>query len=272
MFGRKKLQWEVPINGSCGQFLATHADTCPNGGNISLMTNAHLRANHEDGCIIRAIMGNLYFLPEALTNSNAALQFFLNADALTYFRIGLRHDQVNQALGVPVAYNPMNAGASVDDLGDFTEGRWRWFKEHIWTPKVGVGLIENNDPQVWKPRLEDCGNVLGEFCLVPEALTGGDGYTWNSGPGASGHLPFKLGGTWECPPPCQAESPGANATLVSWQPWHLPIHFTKPIVMKENDALDLWFGWENMQSPTGTTRKAQSDMRFWGGIKLLIEK
>lgn len=267
----------MPFNTSCQQFLVQANPfldgSCPNTGSIILMTNEHLRNQHEDGCRILSISGHLYFQPQNAAQPTFFPTIVQQQAMKQYMRIGLRKDQVNtQSGGVAQFYNPLRAGVSQDDLGDFTEGRWRWLREHYWQPGINTQASLGGEKMVWQPSLQSCvGSV--EYCVEPESLTDGSGNTWSSGPLAVGHLATKLGGNFVCPPPCD-ENNAIQGTFVAngMQPWHLPVNIRKPIVMKENDALNLWFGWENLMAPLDTVRQVQTDMLLWGGLRMLIEK
>jgi len=270
-FSRRKLSWEVPFNTSCQKFFVAAGQTCPNGGNIQLMTNQHLRANHEDGCAVVAIKGNLFFQPYDASDPSPLLSTVLQANQTHYMRIGLRKDQVSEALaGVPISYNPLLSGTLPDDEGDFTEGRWLWLREHMWEPQFNLGIAGDIPKKVWTPYWTDCEGLTDHACVIgPVIATGGesDGLTVDGVPG------FKLGGEFVCPPQCDPDQVLAtNGTSWGNRYWRLRVNIRRRITLRENDSLNFWFGWENLQDPQGSGRKAQYSMQLWGGIRLLIEK
>lgn len=235
------------------------------------MSNDHLRKNHEDGCNVIAIKGHLYFQPQNMSSSTIIQTLFDQAGRTDYMRIGLRKDQVSEALsGVPIAYNPLLSGSLPDDEGDFTEGRWLWLKEHVWQPIIETSGTTGGTLKEWVPEFKIC-NTDTRACVKPEQITDGSGYTWSVNSLESAYM--GLGGDWVCPPQCNdAEAVAITAKAAGLQPWRLSVNIRRRIQLRENDSLNLWFGWENLKACGGDARAPQTAMQMWGGIRLLIEK
>jgi hypothetical protein len=60
-----------------------------------------------------------------------------------------------------------------------------------------------------------------------------------------------------------------NVVLPTWH--QIRVSYTRPIVLKEAESLQLYFAWERMMSPLDVTRLAQPPMMFAGGIRMLLE-
>jgi len=269
MFSKKRRDWLNVFNTPCALVQFEPADDCPNAFQIPLIEQNFIEAHNSDSLLVKRILGDL----------NLAVVGFADVTAIAFqanmMRLALKRWETPGGAQNPPIYNPMlgddiQLDPGGDDQGDFSEMRavheWSHFFESDET------LVEDyTQIPVWKPRLEDCAGITGEFCVVPEALTDGSGHTWNSGPGASGHLPLKLGGTLDCNPCGEIGSPTVGFHLKAPPSWrlHIDLKFRKGIRLHENQALTLFGGWENLD--IGQGRQVQQTVVCFGGLRVLIE-
>lgn len=262
-------QWELALNIKCQIVHATPGESCPNGGKIVLVSNAELQgaaayganANFPDAMRIKRIEGNLYFRPTPITATDlGVLACYIAAVEnlrTNYMRLGLRKAQGPQSqAGVPDALNPLNNGATPSELSDYVDGRWMKLWEHVWDPAAHQAAHSNNN--------FSCCSVQDGYTLPNWTLADGDG-TW-----AGVTVPPIV-----CQPCGDVEDPATNLEcgldiqLPRW--WHVPIRYGRPIVLKENDDLSLYFGWERLMQFDDTVRAVQPNMEFFGGIRMLLE-
>jgi hypothetical protein len=172
-------------------------------------------------------------------------------------RVGLKRAEGAQFLsGVPTALNPLNNGATPQELSDWVDGRWTQLWEHVWDPAGQItGQVSNTF---------SCCSVQESYTLPSWVTTLGTG-TW---PGVV--VPPIV-----CEPCGDIEDPANNLgcgfayNLPRW--WHLRVRHRRPIVLKENDDLAFYLGWEKLQETYDVARVTQPAMQFFGGVKLLIE-
>jgi hypothetical protein len=64
-----------------------------------------------------------------------------------------------------------------------------------------------------------------------------------------------------------------GGSVVKLPGWHaFRISYRRPIVLKENDVLDLWFGWEAvMNCSEDATRGPQPPMTTLGHVFMTVE-
>jgi len=266
VFKKVTRQWMLSLNIKCQVVQSDPGPDCPNGGKLDIFaqqllqgaTGTGLGSNFADAVRIRRIEGNLYFKPvnsevdpNGPTNCGALVNDQANHNV--YMRMGLRKAQGPQSqAGVPDALNPLNNGATPFEISDYADGRWMKLWEHLWGASGSFG--------------EQLGNTFS-CCSVQ------DGYTVP--PTAEGSQ-----STYNVPPivcePCgDVENPAVNSSCIftanvhRW--WHCRIHYGRTIVLKENDDLGLYFGWERLRDVSDGARLAQPPMKFFGGIRLLLE-
>lgn len=249
-YAKAKREWVTVFNSECTQFQAAPGPTCPNGGVIGLLSNADLHNRFEDAVRICAIQGFINFWPTQPGGTSCEDILANWANNLTYFRMGLRKSVVNAATGVADAINPLVAGSDGFGRGAFQDGKWMKLWEHSWTPS---GWVSNaNAPLTCCPVVTSPGSInaleLGTGTITIPAIV-------------TNCIPCDIEAQ---PTICEY---GANTS----QPWQARISYKRPIRMTELDELALWFGWERLD-PTGSTRLPQPYMRFWGGVRLLLEK
>lgn len=270
VFKKVTRQWWLSFNIKCQVVQAEPGATCPNGGKINVLAQqllqgpavASLGANFPDAVRIRRMEGNLYFRPEnsvvnVTDNTNCIGLTNDQANHNVYMRMGLRKAQGPQSqAGVPDALNPLDNGPDPFQLSDYVDGRWMKLWEHVWGASGSFGFGTSNN-------FSCCSSQAGY--TVP-------GWTMATGSGSQA--------AFDVPPivcqPCgDIETPAVdnNCTFVAnthrW--WHCPIRYGRPIVLKENDDLALYFGWERLQDTTDVARLTQPPMKFFGGLRLLME-
>lgn len=266
-FKRVTRQWELSFNIKCQIVSASKGPDCPNGGVIKVMTNAQLHgsaafpanANFPDAVRIRRLEGNLYFRPTQILNDVAPtgqpVEDCFNSIAeqyrTTYMRAGLRKlpGPESQA-GVPDALNPLNNGATAEEISDYADGRWSKMWEHVWDARpFGLATLGNN--------FNCCSTQAGYNVVI-----------------ASGEADYAVPPI-VCQPCGDVENPAVDlgcqtgVNLPSW--WHMRVRYGRTIVMKEADDLSIYFGWERMRETTDAARLAQPDMEFFGGLRMLLE-
>lgn len=265
-FKRVTRQWELSMNIKCQIVKADFGPDCPNGGVILLMSEQELHgsvgygpnANFPDAVRIKRIDGNLYFRPTqvfsaAPTGTNCLTQVIDLAQSTVYARFGLKKSQTTEGgAGVPQALNPLNNGATPQEISDYADARWLKMWEHVWNPRQGLSATLSND--------FSCCSTQAGYTVPVEAS--GDRIAYNVPPVV-------------CQPCGDVENPAVNNACTfssaahGW--WHMRLRYGRTIVMKESDSLNLWFGWERMLETFETTRKGQPDLEFFGGVRLLLE-
>lgn len=262
-------QWELALNIKCQIVHATPGSECPNGGKIVLVSNAELQgaaayganANFPDAMRIKRLEGNLYFRPDYTPPGFTGVQDCYATNAAnqytSYMRMGLRKAQGPQSqAGVPDALNPLNNGATPSEVSDYVDGRWMKLWEHVWDPAARVGGTASND--------FSCCSVQAGYTLPSWTTTLGTG-AW-----AGVQVPPIV-----CEPCGDPEDPATNLActfeyqIPRW--WHCRVRHGRPIVLKENDDLSLYFGWEKLMQVTDNVRPTQPNMEFFGGIRMLLE-
>lgn len=268
-FKRVVRQWQLSQNIKCQIVHATPGESCPNGGKIVVMSNDQLQgnliganANFPDAVRIRRIEGHLYFRPLAITAAELGVAACFEAAAsnlqrTTYMRMGLRKAQGPQSQsGTPDALNPLDNGATPYEISDYADGRWMKMWEHVWDAGARLEAATNN--------AFNCCSVQDSYIVPDWTMATGSG-TW---PGYT--VPPIV-----CEPCGDPENPainlGCNFSAAVPRFWHVPIRYGRPIVLKENDDLGLYFGWETLMNFDDVARKVQTPMEFFGGIRLLLE-
>jgi len=261
-FKKVTRQWQFSLNVKCQVLDLDPLADCPNGGVIQLLNNFTLQgagvpgANFPDAVRIKRIEGNLYFRPTNPVDNfdiTCSGQVGDQANSNVYMRMGLKKSEGPQGLGgVSPAYNPLANGATPYDVSDYADGRWLKLWEHLWGSS---GTVESHlfpDP--------------ASACCSTQA-----GYTVP--PTASGSQV-----TYDVPPivcsPCDGESDAVQLCAFTAQVhrWHkFRIHYGRTIVVKENDNLNLWIGWERIRDDVNPTRLEQPTLKFFGGVRMLLE-
>jgi len=264
-------QWMVSFNIKCQLVKADPGADCPNGSKILVLAQqllqgpavAALGANFPDAVRIRRIEGNLYCKPEnstvAVSGAGTGCYNLVNdmANHNVYLRMGLRKAQGAQVgAGIPQALNPLNNGPDPFQLSDYSDGRWMKLWEHVWGSRGSVGSTLSND-------FSCCSTQAGYTVTVPPEASG-------SQPGYEYTVPPIV-----CEPCGDVENPAVNnacnfvANTHDW--WHCRVRHGRTIVLKENDDLGLYFGWERLMDVADPARLVQPAMKFFGGLRLLIE-
>jgi len=235
------------------------AESCPNGGVITLVTNGELRGEFVDALRIRRIEGVLYFKPDMLnvddggTSCNEAVALsLLNGDVI--WRMGLKKTEAPAGQSaVPSALNPLNNGAQPTDPSDYADGRWLKLWDHLFQQEVESHSGQQNQQFT-------CCSVQDGYIVPPEV----------SGEQLSYSVPPVV-----CEPCGDPENPSVafNCNLVEHMPkWHaVRVRYGRPIVLKEDQSLMLYVGWERMEALQGSGRPSQPDLLFCGSLRMLVE-
>lgn len=268
-FKRVTRQWQLSQNIACQIVKAVKGPDCPNSGKIVVFSLQELlgssawtaNANFPDAVRIRRIEGNIYFRPQPITAATLGIDACFAAtsqnDKTNYLRVGLRKAQGTQSTsGVPPGANPMRGGSSPSELADYTDARWLKSWEHVFDPGGVVGATASNN--------FSCCSVQAGYTLPSWETTLGTG-AW-----AGAAVPPIV-----CEPCGDPEDPatdlGCTFSFQTPRWWHCRVRYGRTIVLKENDDLGLYFGWERMEQVDSVARETQTDMEFFGGIKLLLE-
>jgi hypothetical protein len=260
-------QWWLSFNVKCQVVESTPGLDCPNGAVIYLMAPgllqgaavAALGGNFPDAVRIRRIEGNVYFKPSnsLLAVGGGGTDCFdavvAQANHNVFMRMGLKKVDAPQGTsGVAPAWNPLNNGATPFELSDYTEGRWLKMWEHVWGSRGGVTAVKAN--------AFSCCTEQASYTVPPTASGSNPGYI----------VPAAV-----CVPCGDVEDPAVNNACqfeaLSHDWWKARIHYGRPLVMKEADSLALFFGWERMQDTTDVARLDQPSMKWFGGVRMLLE-
>jgi len=266
-FKRVTRQWWLAFNIKCQVIQTDPGADCPNGGKIILVSQsllqgasgAALGSNFPDALRIKRIEGNLYFKPINSEIQPTVPQVSCLAGVTdqsnhnVYFRMGLRKAQGPQSqAGVPDALNPLDNGATPFEISDYADGRWMKLWEHLWGSSGSVGAGFNND--------FNCCSVQDGYTVPP--VVEGSQVTYDVPPVI-------------CEPCGDVESPAVNGSCIftanvhSW--WHCRLRYGRTIVLKENDDLSLYYGWERLRDVTDGARLLQPALKIFGGCRLLLE-
>jgi len=265
VYKRVTRQWQIAFNIKCSIVGAFPGAECPNGTRIIVLSQGQLQgssaaalgANLSDAVRIKRLEGHLYFSPE---NSDAGTTVGCTglvadqSNSIVYMRMGLKKQQAPQSqAGVPDALNPLDNGATPYEISDYADGRWMKMWEHVWAPGGTMGFQA-------LPGKDGCCSVREEYVVPPTAEGTQVTYT----------VP-----AIEClrcdggePPP---DEPHCTFTAEVHRWWHCPIRYGRPIVMKESDDLSLYVGWERLIAFSGGPRQTQPAMKFFGGLRMLLE-
>lgn len=253
-FARSKKQWVVAVNTQCHVQGADPLSNCPNGGNIILLSNDDIRAQLEDATRVVAISGDVWIVPFIPAFPSIQQSLAYAAVASCMFRMGLRKDTVfgnAPAAAQTPPYNPLASGDTEFARGDYTEGSWLRLWNELWFPGGTLGLLEQ--------PYTCCSDVSGGSSV--NALTDG-----------TGNIDTSI--STECSPctPPEDKMFQQAVTVKIWEPKRFRINVKRPLNLKEDNALHLWYGWEMMSSSSPSTRITQGPVGVWGGIRLLLEK
>jgi len=262
-FKRVTRQWQWITNIKCQVLAMNPAEACPNGGVILLVTNGQLRGEFNDALRIRRIEGTLYFKPDMINvddggtscNESVALSL-LNGDVI--FRAGLKKSEAPAGQSaIPSALNPLNNGATPTDPSDYADGRWLKLWDHLFEQVVQSSSGQQNQQFT-------CCSVQDGYVVPPWTLASGSG-VWN---GVT--VPPVV-----CEPCGDPENPSVafncNLTEVLPRWWSMRVRFGRTIVLKEDQSLNLYVGWERMEDINGSGRPVQPDMLFCGSLRMLVE-
>jgi len=247
----------ISINVKCQQICTNPGNDCPNGGRHILLSNAELfsptATGFADAVRITRIEGTLWVRPDYRNVGSQGVdcqevQAFLRHP--TIFRMGLLKSPVHQALGgVPVAVNPLADGPSPFALSDAADSMFLKTWDHLFQvqDEMNCGFTTNN-------YITCCPTSY----VVPPIVAGEQiGY-------------IVPGGTCT---PCENQAAGTIAgTTLKMPGFHaLRVSYRRPIVVKENQSLDLWYGWELMKACEDDTRITQPPLDWCGHVFLTVE-
>lgn len=253
----------ISINVKCQEICTDPGPDCPNGGKHILVSNAELfsptATGFADAVRITRIEGNLWVRPDYRIIAQSASTCAEAANALnhaTIFRMGLLKSAVHQALGgIPTAVNPLADGPSPFALSDAADSRFLKTWNHLFQPQFEVLCGTSTFPMGgWKAP----GYTVPALDGTSPGATHQDGYV----------VP---------PDQCEVcETQGAGTTFsetVKYPGWHmLRMAYRRPIVVKENEALDLWYAWETMNHCDDQTgRVTQPPLDWVGHVFLTVE-
>lgn len=255
-FARKKQNWVVPFCVVCSKVCVTPLGTCPNGGNIVLLSNADLRTVYQDNCRVVRILGDLWFRPAQavigepcdLTAATRDLQFAMGLKRSTSYEV----DNF-----IPRAVNPLDCGSNPYSGGDFGDAQFMHQWHYCWSPggKYRADFI-----------VPTCCSVQDSYTVTNPDVTG-------SSPGATSTntrdyvVPAVTCVTCGEPNDCTT---GFDVNVMTAH--HIHIDWKKPINLKEDHSLALWFGWETMKYCDDANRPEQVDLSLWGQLRMLVEK
>lgn len=252
----------ISINVKCQEICTTPGATCPNGGKHILVSNAELfsptATGFADAVRITRIEGTLWVKPDYTVLASSASTCAEAVSVLnhaTIFRMGLLKSPTHQATGgVPVAVNPLADGPSPFALSDAADSRFLKTWDHLFQPQFEVLCGTNTFPM---------GGWRAPGYSVP-ALDG-------TSPGATHQDGYVVP-----PDNCEiCETQGAGTTFsetLKYPGWHaLRVSYRRAIVVKENEALDLWYAWEAMKNCADDARVVQPPLQWVGHVFLTVE-
>lgn len=254
----------ISINVKCQEICTAPGPDCPNGGKHILVANSELfaptSAGFSNALRISRIEGTLWMKPDyghVGDGGGTCQEVIALADHPTIFRMGLLKSPVHQVLGgVPTAVNPLADGPSPFALSDAADSRFMKTWDHLFqvTKEVDCGITTQNFITCCSPPY-----------VVPPIIAGeSPGYVVPAG---------------SCTP-CEDQAAGTSAVVRNKYPGYHPFHinYRRPIVLKENETLDLWYAWEMMihcdeqdriESPPGPG--AQPPMLTLGHVFITVE-
>lgn len=257
-YKRKVTNKVININVKCQEICTLPGATCPNGGKHILVASAELFgqtiSGYQDALRIARLEGVLWVRPDYRQVANEAgscLEALAILRNPTIFRMGLLKSRAPQVLGgVPTAVNPLADGVDPFHLADAVDSRFLKTWDHLFTVDDQVFCGQTTMPiSGWK----------APGYVVPPIIAGE----------STGYL---------VPPDvcdvCEDQVSGTDdgQTLILPR-WHaLRVSYRRPIVMKENDTLDLWYGWEKVRGcPEDLPRDPQPPLQWLGHVFMTIE-
>jgi len=262
-FKRKVTQKVININVKCQTICTLPGATCPNGGKHILVASQEVfgqTGNFNDAIRIARLEGVLYMRPDysrACEQSGecGATQGCLDNPVI--FRMGLLKSRVQQALGgIPVAVNPLADGVDPFHLSDAADSRFLKTWDHLWTPTRELHCMFTTQPVM---GFKAPGYTVPALDGVSPGAVHQDGYV--------------------VPPDvcdiCEEQQVAGTigGTVLKLPSWHaFRISYRRPIVLKENDDLNLWFGWESMRDCDDEhQRPEQVPMQTCGHVFMTVE-
>lgn len=252
----------ICINVKCQQICTEPGGVCPNGGKHILVANAEVHGTagtpaafgFNDAMRITKLEGTLWMRPDYGHIGDAGancqeIQTLLRRP--TIFRMGLVKSRAPQTLGgIPVAVNPLSDGVDPFHLSDATDQPYLKTWNH---------LFQVQDTQECGFTTQNTFGVGTSGYIVPPTVAA-------ENPG------------WIVPPDvcitCENQIAGSVASVGVRMPGFHPFHinYRRPIVLKENDNLDLFFGWECMRPcDVNSVREAQPPMITVGHVFMTVE-
>jgi len=256
----------ININVKC-QTICTSPDiVCPNGGKHILVANQEVFNNttasqhgFDDALRITRLEGVLWMKPDVsnvYSQASSCDEGLALLDLPIIFRMGLLKSRVQQALGgVPIAVNPLGDGVDPFHLADAVDSRFLKTWDHLWQATREVACYRTTQLiGGWKSP----GYVVPALDGVSPGATHQDGYT----------VPADVCDV--CEGEVSGTNDGSSLRLPGWHPFR--ISYRRPIVLKENDDLNLWFGWEMMRPCNPEVpRGLQPSMQTVGHVYMTVE-
>jgi len=256
-FKRKVTNKVININVKCQQICTDPGPVCPNGGKHILVASQEVFGqvgNFNDAIRIARLEGTLWMKPDWSTVCDGAgecgaVQGCMDRPVI--FRMGLLKSRAPQTLGgVPVAVNPLADGIDPFHLADAVDSRFLKTWDHLFQPIREVSCMFSTQLiSGWK----------SPGYVVPPIVAGeSTGYI----------VPADVCDV--CEDSVAGTIGGSNLRLPGWHPFK--ISYRRPIVLKENDTLDLWFGWEAVRPcDVNSTRGVQPPMTTLGHVFMTVE-
>lgn len=185
---RKRRTWiETVVVDPCNPlvvpFCPVDDGCCTTRWNQVVVDNAVLDQQFSDRATVRRILGNLQIWADP--NIEAAP---LPADQ--YARVAALYGSlfvqllVRPTSAAGQAQLPPDIWDTTSSLSGYSESKAKKTWWHHWWSNDRFHLVEGassaaGQMPVWKPALKDCVTGLVNQCITRDALTAGDGYTWN---------------------------------------------------------------------------------------------